>query len=296
MIHTITITEFYSKEKILCLSDDFILASNIDYLPRASESFKTPLLLFFFCMKGHVRFTLDEEENPCNLSAGDVFICQPGRPVMSVLHSSDCDTWVVGYNPRVVDHLLPTKGDTWAMLRHAFANPILHYGETFLAERFLVFLDMISQRANNPLFRFSEQQSVHLFASLLFEVINQAIRQADKTQIYQATKPLSRTDSLFHEFINQLTADEGCHRTVSYYADKLCITSKHLSNIIRKKTGRRALEVINEHAIEQIKLDLKLSDVPISQLASKYCFNNFSFFCQFVKAHLGMTPQEYRAR
>ena len=83
---------------------------------------------------------------------------------------------------------------------------------------------------------------------------------------------------------------------MTYYADRLCISPKHLSNIIRKKTGRRALELINDHAIEQIRLDLKLSDTAINQLASKYKFSNFSFFCQFVKTHLGMTPQEYRAR
>lgn len=39
---------------------------------------------------------------------------------------------------------------------------------------------------------------------------------------------------------------------------------------------------------------LKLTDIPIGQLAIKYNFGNFSFLCQFVKAHLGLTPQEYR--
>lgn len=300
MLHTINIAEFHNRESALCLSDDFILASNIDDFPHASESFKTPLLLFFFCMKGHVRLTLDEDEKAYALSSGDVFICQPGRPVMSVLHSSDCDTRIVGYMPRVVDHLMTTKQDTWAMLRHAFANPIVRYGEKFLQERFNVFFDMITQRANNPLFRFAEQQSVHLFASLLFEIINQAIRTSSQEMPRNAEEGrrniVSRTDSLFHEFINLLTADEGCHRTVTHYADLLCISPKHLSNIIRRKTGRKALDVINEHAVEQIKLDLKLSDTAISQLADKYNFTNFSFFCQFVKSHLGMTPQEYRAK
>ena len=93
-----------------------------------------------------------------------------------------------------------------------------------------------------------------------------------------------------------LTASGGRQRTVAYYADKLCITAKHLSKIVKQKTGKRALEVINSHAIHQIKLDLLLTDIPISQLADKYHFGNFSFFCQFVKAHLGMTPQAYRAQ
>lgn len=39
---------------------------------------------------------------------------------------------------------------------------------------------------------------------------------------------------------------------------------------------------------------MKLTDIPIGQLAIKYNFGKFSFFYQFVKAHLGLTPQEYR--
>lgn len=296
MIHTITTADFYNREQSLCVSDDFVLASNIDDLPHSCESFKTQLLLFFFCMKGHVRLTIDEDEKAYDLLAGDIFVCQPGRLVMSVLHSGDCDTWVIGFMPRVVDHLLPTKQDSWAMLRQVFSNPILHYGEKSLKERFLVSLEMITQRANNQLFRFAEQQAVHLFASLFFEVINQALRQTNVSIVTQTPKPKGRTDTLFHEFINRLSADEGRHRTVAYYADKLCVSPKHLSNIIRKKTGQRALEVINEQAIWHIKLDLKLSDAAINQLANKYNFTNFSFFCQFVKTHLGMTPQEYRAK
>ena len=78
-------------------------------------------------------------------------------------------------------------------------------------------------------------------------------------------------------------------------SDTICL-EKHLSKIVKQKTGKRALEVINSHAIHQIKLDLLLTDIPISQLADKYHFGNFSFFCQFVKVHLGMTPQAYRAQ
>ena len=296
MLHTITLAVFHGRSHTVCLSDDFVLVERIDDMPFAEGAFKTTLLLFFICRKGHVRFTLDEDERPGELKAGEVFICQPGRPVMSILHSSDCETAVLGYAPRVVDRLMTTKQDTWEMLRHAFANPVLHYDAEYVRSRFPVFLELIRHRSDKYFYRYAEQQVFHLFAALLFEFINQAILQTDQPLGHRSPKPLSRTDSLFHAFIQMLTADEGCHRTVAYYADRLCISPKHLSNIIRKKTGRRALELINDHAIEQIRLDLKLSDIAINQLASKYNFSNFSFFCQYVKTHLGMTPQEYRAR
>ena len=85
-------------------------------------------------------------------------------------------------------------------------------------------------------------------------------------------------------------------RTDAFYADLLCISPKHLSKVIKETSGNRTLDVINKHAMQQIKLDLKLTDIPIQQIAIKYNFSNFSFFCQYVKQHLGMTPQEYRGK
>ena len=106
----------------------------------------------------------------------------------------------------------------------------------------------------------------------------------------------SRNEEIFYSFAQLVERDYRIDRTVQHYADILCITAKHLSKIVKQKTGKRALEVINSHAIHQIKLDLLLTDIPISQLADKYHFGNFSFSCRFVKVHLGMTPQAYRAQ
>ena len=293
MLQTITITDLYDGGKAVCLSEDFFLIDDVRHMPGVNAPFRTQMLLFFFCMRGHMRITVGEAGRTHVLSAGDIFVSQPGQPLTSLLSDKGCETWVVGYMPRVVDYLLPTKQDTWSMMHQAFACPVLHYGDEAMHRHLAVLLDMVRRRADHRRLRFCEQQQVHLFASILFEVVNQAISRGGTITL--ETPRLSRTDSLFREFVNMLTADEGRHRTVAHYADSLCITPKHLSAIIRRKTGKKALAVINEHAIELIKLDLKLTDTPIGQLAGKYNFTNFSFFCQFVKTHLGKTPQEYRA-
>lgn len=293
MLQTITISDLYNGGRAVCLSDDFFLIDDVRYMPCVNVPFRTPMLMFFFCMRGHMRITASKESQSHVLSSGDIFISQPDQPLTGLLCDTDCETWVVGYMPRVVNFLMPTKQDTWSMMHQAFARPVLHYGDEAMQQHMTVLLDMVRRRADHHRLRFYEQQLVHLFASILFEVVNQAISRGGT--IPQETPRLRRTDSLFHKFINMLTADEGRHRTITHYADLLCITPKHLSAIIRRKTGRKALTVINEHAIELIKLDLKLTDIPIGQLAGKYNFTNFSFFCQFVKTHLGKTPQEYRA-
>ncbi len=294
MLQTIGIGDFNGRPCSLSVGDDFVLVDGVANLPYAGQPFRCNLLLFFFCAEGKARFSLETVDcDAVSLNAGDVLCLRPNQPVYQILLSSDSKICVLGYSPKVVDYFLTARDDIWGMLDTAFQKPVLHYGQRFMNERLMGIIDMLRQRSTNPHLRFREQESVHIFATLLFEVINQAISIADSDNTISEQR-IGRTDSIFRDFINCLNASGGRQRTVSYFADALCISPKHLSKIIKEKTGKKAISVITDHAIEQIKLDLKLSDAPISHLADKYGFSNFSFFCQFVKKHLGKQPMEYR--
>ena len=95
-------------------------------------------------------------------------------------------------------------------------------------------------------------------------------------------------------FLELVNADDGSHRSVNYYADRLCYSPKYLSSVIKMVTGKTPLQIINENAIKQIKLKLRHSDISMKELADLFDFPNPSFFGKFVKIHTGMTPMQYR--
>ena len=51
---------------------------------------------------------------------------------------------------------------------------------------------------------------------------------------------------------------------------------------------------VYRHIIQQAKLQLKYSDLPVWQIAESLNFPNCSFFSKFVNRETGMTPAEYR--
>ena len=51
---------------------------------------------------------------------------------------------------------------------------------------------------------------------------------------------------------------------------------------------------VYRHIIQQAKLQLKYSDLPVWQIAEAQNFPNPSFFSKFFKRETGMTPAEYR--
>ena len=84
------------------------------------------------------------------------------------------------------------------------------------------------------------------------------------------------------------------HRTVAYYADKQCVSPKYLSKIVKQYTGKPAIGIILEHAVDKIRAELKYTDIPIKEVAERFGFDDYASFCKFVKTHIGCSPQNCR--
>lgn len=104
----------------------------------------------------------------------------------------------------------------------------------------------------------------------------------------------ARSQTIFDSFL-KLVAEHHCsQRNVSFYADKLCLTPKYLSKLIKNVSGRSAPEWIDSFVILEARNMLKYSDMPIKEIVFHLHFPNQSVFYKFFKSHTGMTPSEYR--
>ena len=98
----------------------------------------------------------------------------------------------------------------------------------------------------------------------------------------------------FQRFLDLLHTSEVKHRTVESYASELCISSKYLSFVCKKQSGKTANEWITEQVMEDIRYYVKQTDLTITQVADQLGFPNPSFFGKFTKKHFGMTPVQLR--
>jgi len=104
----------------------------------------------------------------------------------------------------------------------------------------------------------------------------------------------SRSRLVFEQFIKLVTEYHTTYRNVGFYADRLCLTPKYLSRIIKDATGRSAPEWIDSYVILEAKNLLKYSGHTIKEIVYRLNFPNQSVFYKFFKARTGMTPTEYR--
>ena len=104
----------------------------------------------------------------------------------------------------------------------------------------------------------------------------------------------SHQEQLHHRFVALVKQYGLTEHKVEFYADRLCITPNYLSSIVRRYSGLTVMQWINRHVIQQAKLQLKYSDLPVWQIAESLNFPNPSFFSKFFKREAGMTPNEFR--
>lgn len=105
----------------------------------------------------------------------------------------------------------------------------------------------------------------------------------------------NRQDELFKKFIALVHENCLTHREVSFYADHLCISTKYLTGICCNITGgHSAKQLIDKHAILEIKVLLQSTDLSIQEISDRLGFPDQSYLGRYFKRHEGVSPGDYR--
>ncbi|TGE21601.1 AraC family transcriptional regulator [Hymenobacter aquaticus] len=86
----------------------------------------------------------------------------------------------------------------------------------------------------------------------------------------------------------------AAERSVQFYAAALCITPKHLTELVREETGRPASEWIAEAVVLEAKALLQNPALTVYQVAAGLQFADQFAFSRFFKRSTGLSPTAYR--
>jgi AraC-like DNA-binding protein len=132
-----------------------------------------------------------------------------------------------------------------------------------------------------------------LLTSFTYVSLDVWTRQLAEARERESTSS-ARINQTFERFIALVTEYHNQERGMAFYADKLCLTPKYLSKLVKQASGRSAPDWIDSFVILEAKNLLKYSDKAIKEIVYELHFPNQSVFYKFFKAHTGMTPSDYR--
>lgn len=131
---------------------------------------------------------------------------------------------------------------------------------------------------------------MQVICSLVFESWGRQVKETSRPGNVQKSRPAQ----LYGDYLALVQEDYRTHRAVKHYADRLCVTPKYLSRIVKEMSGRNAGEYIDELVIFESKALLSDGRLSVSQVAEMMEFPNASFFAKYFRKHTGMSPSGYK--
>lgn len=104
----------------------------------------------------------------------------------------------------------------------------------------------------------------------------------------------SRAQEIFDRFMTLLHTYHDKERTIQFYADKMCLTPKYISRMIKTYSGKCPLEWINDYVVIEAKMMLRYTTMSVQEVSNSLNFPTQSAFGKYFKQQVGVGPKQYR--
>ena len=265
-------------------NDDFMMVSCTNYFPSKDETVRLNFFLLIICMEGRLQLEVNDETYL--LQTGEMLFCLPTAHLSNAMFSPKREIRLIGFSS--LPYTLENVGNVVSSICKL---PVCSNAGEKERPNLCRYDELIMEKIREPFHPYKKEILQSLFSALFYELLAVFKCYAEETGNIKEKK---RDQYLFKHFIKEVAKDNGMHRSVSYYADILCYSAKHMSNAIKRASGRTASAWINDYVIKQIAYQLKYTEKAMKEIASDFNFPNQSFFGKYVKSHLGMSPICYR--
>lgn len=223
-----------------------------------------------------------------HLRKGDCMIVVAVWLITGVRPSADFKVKVIDVSPNLLIQSSPQNNYGIRGTLSLFQHPIISLSsEEFI--RCSDDFDAVMKRCNYPEHHFYAEIVSNSLEALFLDFFDFHVEKFKENPLSAQT---ARLMSAFLEMLNQRTYLE--HREVSYYADKLCVTPKYLSEISKKISGFAASYWINRYTVAEIRRCLYDRSLSFTAIADRFGFSSTAYFSKYVLQNLGATPTEIR--
>jgi len=113
-------------------------------------------------------------------------------------------------------------------------------------------------------------------------------------QHVQNNKVSPRIADIYNQLMSLVAKHCKQARDVNFYADKLNITPRYLSQITHKIVSKSPKELIDNYLMKEIEEVLITTSLSMQEISYRYGFASPSLFCKYFRLNKGISPVQYR--
>ena len=270
-----------------CLGNEITLLDDISWKNLVEAPMQIGFLLIVLCTEGEVTFTLGGREQ--HMEAGDLFISF-GEQIIQEEHADrNFHAKAFLMTRQFAQNCIVGLNMMWPYLLYLMKNPVLKM-DSEEREWLENCYHLIRRRLSQMSGRYTREATVSLVRAFYFEICNllDARVQPDQSGVQ------NRAYAIFDQFIRLLSQHFKQERSVEWYSNEMCLTPKHLSEVVKQVSGKTAGQWITTMVIIEIKNLLKHTTLSIKEIAQDMNFPNQSFLGKYFKNVEGISPSDFR--
>lgn len=268
--------------------ENLVIIDEITQLPD-NTVYNLDRILLLLCTKGRIQIEYDG--HPVVIRQNELFVGSPGSTVSDYMVTPDFKCKAIIVSQHEVTSTIETHITVFKNIMRIKTMP----AKTLTDEEQQTFYDYYHllcrqiRNTTNGCYNASVRQLLNSFVLNIAGLFVIDAREPDEARSVHGNK-------IVETFIQMVNEDFGRTRQVEVYADRLNITPKYLSTLVRATLQRTPTDVIRVVTVKEIERLLRYTDLSVKQISTQMQFPNASFFGRYFKKNTGMTPNEYRSK
>lgn len=240
-----------------------------------------------FCRNGFCTFTFNNQTH--RFEAGDCLILTRCDMVSDVVQSPDFVVDVVYVTQEFIEICTPQSNYGTKGHLALFNNPVMRLNPV-MQEVCILNFDYIKRRYALTNHHFHREAMINAIQCMIIDFFD------FHAELYgEEEKVTSQSAQIMDGFLALLEGGEFYeNREIGYYADKLCVTPKYLSEVTKKLSGFPANYWITRYTALEISRLLRDRRLTLTEISDRFNFSSLSYFTRYVQKYLGANPMDFR--
>lgn len=268
------------------IEDDLLIFDSVKDLPLPDNPCRLNYYIIGVCLQGTAQYSVDTEDFA--IKENDAIIIHERQVIDSYLFSSDFDGFFLFISSNFFNEVIKGIHDLVTLFLFTRNHPVISLTKEQVAQ-LIEYYNILKKKVNESGNYFRKDFVRSLLLAVIYDM-SDIIYRLQQTN----NKSQTRAEAIFADFLHLVQENYKKERRVSWYGDKLCITSKYLSETVKQVSKRTPNEWIDRFVVLEIRVLLKNSVMSIKEISQDMNFPNQSFLGKYFKDHTAMSPSQYR--